>query len=74
MRWIIPLSSLAVGLCVGLGVVVVRDGGAPALVPARFQARSEAQAVGLTEGEWGALWVGWRLRYWWPQRTDWPTP
>ena len=80
MRWIIPLSSLVVGLCVGLGVgltltphtvVVVRDGGAPALVPARFLARSEAQDVGLTEAEWNALWVPWRLRHWWP---EWGTP
>jgi hypothetical protein len=75
MRWIIPLSSLVVGLCVGLGVglsvtsrgVVMRDSAPSALAPevsvARFLARSEAQAVGLSEAEWDGLWVRWRLHH-----------
>lgn len=81
MRWIIPLSSLVVGLVVGLGVgvavaptrVVVPDVGAP-LAPSMsvaFLARSEAQTVGMSEAEWNVLWVGWRLRHAWP---DWGTP
>ncbi len=84
MRWIIPLSSLVVGLLVGLGVgvgvaptqrVVVRDSAPSTLAPemsvARFLECSEAQAVGLSEAEWAALWVGWRLRHAWP---EWGTP
>jgi hypothetical protein len=83
MRWIIPLSSLAVGVCVGLGVgagvaptrVVVRDSVPSAVAPsmneARFLACSEAQVVEFSEAEWAALWVGWRLRHSWP---EWGTP
>ncbi len=82
MRWIIPLSSPVMGLLVGLGVgvavaptrVVVRDVGAPlaqSMSVARFLARSEAQAVGMSETEWDALWVRWRLRHAWP---EWGTP
>ena len=83
MRWIIPLSSLCVGLCVGLGVgvgvaprgVVLRDDVsaplAPAMSVARFLECSEAQADEFTEAELGALWVRWRLRHAWP---EWGTP
>jgi hypothetical protein len=80
MRWIIPLSSGVVGLLIGIGVgltlaphtVVVRE--APSMSLVRYVASSEAQVVGLTEAEWNALWVPWRLRHWWPHGLDWPTP
>jgi hypothetical protein len=83
MRWIIPLSSLVVGLCVGLGVgvglaprVVVRDSVPSALAPSMTEARflacsSEAQANEFSEAEWASLWVSWRLRHAWP---EWGTP
>lgn len=83
MRWIIPLSTLVVGLFVGLGVglgvaprgVVVRDSAPLALARevsvARFLACSEARADEFTQAELGALWVRWRLRHAWP---DWATP
>ena len=83
MRWIIPLSSLVAGLCVGLGVgvgvaprgVVVRDSAPSALASemsvARFLACSEARADEFSEAELGALWVSWRLRHAWP---NWGTP
>ena len=76
MRGIIPLALVVVGLLAGLWVGLsvasrVRDVSASSMSVARFLARSEAQAVGLTEGECGALWVRWRLRHSWP---DWGTP
>ena len=69
MRGSIPLALVVVGLLASLwaGLSVASRDGAPEI----SLASSEARAVGLTEGEWGALWVRWRLHHSWP---EWPAP